>query len=275
LASEKTRLDTLLVELGYFNSKQKAQTCIMSNGVTIAGKLTNKPGMQINLEKFYEALETNPDHLSVEDKLSQYVSRGALKLKAAHEAFGLDFEDKLVLDIGASTGGFTDYALQQGASQVIALDVGKGQLHYKLQNHPQVINLEGINFRDWDGVIASVQGKPDITFSCDIVVTDVSFISLIKILEQLLKIFCTSLITSSNANKERLEIIALIKPQFEAGKEIMDKCQGVIRDEKIRAKVLEETLMKIDKLGYKFLGIVESPIKGAKGNVEYLVYLDM
>jgi 23S rRNA (cytidine1920-2'-O)/16S rRNA (cytidine1409-2'-O)-methyltransferase len=266
LASKKTRLDTLLVELGYFDSKQKAQTCIMSNGVTIAGKLINKPGTQINTEKFYKAFETNTNYLIVEDKLSQYVSRGAFKLQAAQEAFDLDFNDKLVLDIGASTGGFTDYALEQGARQVLALDVGKGQLHYKLQNNERVINLEGVNFCHCEATELPWQ-------SIDMVVTDVSFISLIKILEKLKSLLVIA--SDEVARQSSPIIVALIKPQFEAGKDIMDKCEGVIRDEKIRKRVLEETLAKIDKLGYQRLGLIESPIKGAKGNVEYLVYLDM
>jgi len=283
------------MELGYFESKEKARTCIMSNGVNIAGSLMNKPGKQLNAENFYKELEENPEYIKVEDKMSQYVSRGAFKLKAASEAFNIDFTDKLVLDIGASTGGFTDFSLQQGAKQVIALDVGKGQLHYKLQNDERVVNLEGVNFCDWDGYWADViasEAKQSIK-QISIVVTDVSFISLIRILEKL-KSLChpecnegegssrsvraqvTALASSAlPQNDTRLQIIALIKPQFEAGKEIMDKCQGVIRDDKIRQKVLENTLTKIEELGYKRLGLIESPIKGAKGNIEFLTHLSI
>ncbi len=255
MASTKIRLDKLLVDLGYFDSREKARTCIMMNGVTVAGKLLNKAGEQINAEKFYAELELNPDYIKVDDKLLPYVSRGAFKLKAAHEAWELDFNDKVVLDIGASTGGFTDYALQNGAKTVIALDVGKGQLHYKLQQDSRVINLEGVNFREVES-LSSLTNIP-----IDIVVIDVSFISLVTILDKL-----KSLIMD-------VQIIALIKPQFEAGKEIMDKCQGVIKDPKIREEVKDQLIVKIKNLGFEILGIIESPIKGAKGNIEYLLRL--
>jgi len=285
LASRKIRLDALLVELGFFESGEKARTCIMSNGVSIAGTPMIKPGKAINADKFYEELEKNSEYISVEDKMALFVSRGAFKLKAAAETFKIDFQDKLVLDIGASTGGFTDFALQHGAKQVIALDVGKGQLHYKLQQDPRVINLEETNFRDWSGVIASPEGDWQSIPEVDIVVTDVSFISLIKILEKLKSLCHSEQSEESNAESsaeispldssplnDKLEIIALIKPQFEAGKEIMDKCQGVIRDEKIREEILDRTLIKIEELGYKKQGLIDSPIKGAKGNHEYLAY---
>ncbi len=243
----------------------------MMNGVSIAGKLLNKAGEQINEEKFYAELELNPEYIKVDDKLLPYVSRGAFKLKAAHEAWGLDFKDKLILDIGASTGGFTDYALQSGAARVIALDVGKGQLHYKLQQDPRVINLEGVNFKAVESLpslmeISSViarRAQPDVAIqSLGLVVIDVSFISLITILEKLKFLI---------VDPVPVQIIALIKPQFEAGKEIMDKCQGVIKDEAVRKSVLDRVLGQIDELGYKRQGLIESPIKGAKGNVEYLV----
>lgn len=268
------------MELGYFESGEKARTCIMSNGVNIAGALMNKPGKQLNAENFYKELEENPEHIKVEDKMSQYVSRGAFKLKAASEKFAIDFTDKLVLDIGASTGGFTDYSLQNGAKKVIALDVGKGQLHYKLQNDDRVFNLEGVNFRDFDFSQNLVLGSgfwAESISTVDLVVTDVSFISLITILEKLKQLIEKSLSPEprTQSQTKQLKLLCLIKPQFEAGKEIMDKCQGVIRDEKIRQKVLENTLNKIEELGYKNQGLIESPIKGAKGNVEFLVYLSI
>lgn len=279
MAQAKTRLDTLLVELGYFESKEKARTCIMSNGVYIAGTLVNKPGRQINTDKFYKQFETNPEYLKVENKISQYVSRGAFKLKAAHEAFGLDFRDKLVLDIGASTGGFTDYILQNGARKVIALDVGKGQLHYKLQNDERVINLEGLNFKEFDFSQIPAQGsglRAQGIFDIDLIVVDVSFISLITILEKVknLQKASPNLEPRAQNQTKQLQLLCLIKPQFEAGKEIMDKCQGVIKDEKIRHKVLDKTLKSIIQLGYKQLGLIKSSIKGNKGNVEYLAFLE-
>lgn len=263
MASTKIRLDKLLLDLGYFDSREKARTCIMMNGVSIAGRLFNKAGEQINEEKFYAELDLNPDYIQVDDKLLPYVGRGAFKLEAAHQAWGLDFRGKVVLDIGASTGGFTDYALQNGAERVIALDVGKGQLHYKLQQDSRVINLEGVNFREVESLSSLQEASVN---QIDIVVIDVSFISLITILEKL---------KSLTNDSKSPQIIALIKPQFEAGKDIMDKCQGIIKDQAVRAQVLEKVLRQLTELGYVNHGLIESPIKGAKGNIEYLVNLLM
>lgn len=259
----KTRLDDLLVELGFFPSKEKARTCIMMNGVDIAGKLENKAGKQINKDKFLSEYEQNPDYLKVDTKLLPYVSRGAFKLEEAYKSFGIDFKNKNILDIGASTGGFTDFALQNGASKSIALDVGKGQLHYKLQQDERVLNLEETNFRHWQ--------MNEVDFQVDIVVCDVSFISIVTILEKLKNLIKDY----SDKFSEDLNIIFLLKPQFEAGKEIMDKCQGVIKDEKIRREIFHKTVTKIQDLGYTLKSTCDSPIKGAKGNVEYLLQLDL
>lgn len=259
----KTRLDDLLVELGYFPSKEKARTCIMMNGVEVAGKLVNKAGAQINKERFLEIYDENPEHLKVDSKLLPYVSRGAFKIEEAHKRFNLDFKNKYILDIGASTGGFTDYALQNGALSSIALDVGKAQLHYKLQRDDRVINLEGTNFRHWD--------MKDIEFQVDLVVCDVSFISIVTILDKLKEL----IISRSNRFNKDLDIIFLLKPQFEAGKAIMDKCQGVIKDEKVRREIFHKTVTKIQDLGYELKLTCDSPIKGAKGNVEYLLQLKL
>lgn len=257
----KIRLDDLLLELGFFESKEKARTCIMMNGVHITGKLENKAGKQINKEKFLENLGKDPDYLKVDSKLMPYVSRGAFKLKEAHEKFNLDFKEKVVLDIGASTGGFSDYSLEQGAVKILALDVGKGQLHYRLQQDKRVLNLEETNFRHWEADIDSV---------IDIVVSDVSFISIVTILEKLKEL----LKTKTEKFSKKLRVIVLLKPQFEAGKEVMDKCQGVIKDEKIRLMVYEKTKAKIQALGYVIKNEALSPISGAKGNLEYLLDLD-
>lgn len=250
----KQRLDQLLLELGYFDSRQKAQTCIMMNGVKIAGKIINKAGQQINTKTFYEALEVDSSYVEVEDKMMPYVSRGAYKLKAAHEAFALRLEGITMLDMGASTGGFTDYALQNGAKQVYAVDVGKGQLHYKLQNDERVHNLEQTHINDFD------LSKCD---PIDLVVGDLSFISLTKIFPKLREI------VKSGAS-DNLQIALLLKPQFEAGKEIMDKCKGVITDDQIRNQVIDNLLKAFAEDGFELINKVPSPIKGAKGNVEYL-----
>lgn len=229
----------------------------MSNGVYLAGTLQNKAGTQIDEENFYENFEKDPSYLRVEDKLMPYVSRGAFKLKQAQENFALDFNQKIVLDIGASTGGFTDFSLQNGAEKIYAIDVGKGQLDYKLRNNDRVVNLEETNFRHIG---------PDIfKEKIDAVVIDVSFISLVTIIKKLYELK-TSL-------AQDFFIVALIKPQFEAGKEIMDKCKGVIKDEKIRVSVLNKTLEKLREIGFKLSEPIESPIKGAKGNIEFLVLI--
>jgi 23S rRNA (cytidine1920-2'-O)/16S rRNA (cytidine1409-2'-O)-methyltransferase len=261
--SVKIRLDDLLVELGYFPSKEKARTCIMMNGVEIAGKLANKAGMQINKERFDELYEADSKHLKVDEKLLPYVSRGAFKIEHAYKEFELDFTNKIILDIGSSTGGFTDFALQNGAAKVVALDVGKGQLHYKLQNDERVISLEETNFRDWQ--------MDEIDFRVDVVVCDVSFISIVTILEKLKEL----IVLNPDKFNPKPEMVFLLKPQFEAGKKIMDKCQGVIKDEKIRREVFHQTLTKIQDLGYKLSSTVDSPITGAKGNVEYLLKLEL
>lgn len=257
----KIRLDDLLVELGFFPSKEKARTCIMMNGVKIAGKLENKAGKQINKEKFLIEYEANSDYLKVDEKLMPYVSRGAFKLEAAYKNFDLDFTDKVMLDIGASTGGFTDFALTKGVKKSYALDVGKGQLHYKLQQDERVVNLEETNFRHWH--------MQEVEEAIGLIVCDVSFISIITILEKLKDLL--------QEQKEKFEqkpiIVFLLKPQFEAGKAIMDKCQGVIKDEKIREQVCKEVKTKILKLDFKILNEEQSPITGAKGNLEYLMLL--
>ena len=260
----KIRLDDLLVELGFFSSKEKARTCIMMNGVEIAGKLENKAGKQINRDKFYEKHNLDANYLKVDSKLMPYVSRGAFKLEEAYKSFSLDFDSKVILDIGSSTGGFTDFALQHGAAKSIALDVGKAQLHYKLQQDDRVVSLEETNFRHWQ--MDEVEN-----IKIDIAVCDVSFISIVTILEKLKEL----IVLNPEKFSSKLEIIFLLKPQFEAGKEIMDKCQGVIKDAKTREQVCQVTKEKISELGYKILAEKESPIKGAKGNIEYLLQLSL
>lgn len=261
----KTRLDDLLVELGFFPSKEKARTCIMMNGVELDGKLANKAGTQVNKEKFFVEYENNPDHLKVDSKLLPYVSRGAFKLEEAFKKFSLDFKDKTILDIGASTGGFTDFALQNGAVMSIALDVGKAQLHYKLQKDDRVLNLEETNFRHWQ------MENLEPNFKIDMVVCDVSFISIVTILEKLKELINTK----PEKFNSKLDIIFLLKPQFEAGKAIMDKCQGVIKDEKVRREIFHKTVTKIQDLSYELKSTCDSPIKGAKGNTEYLLKLSL
>jgi len=275
----KIRLDQLIFELGYFDSKEKARSAIMQGCIKIAGKLIDKAGHQINSEKFYTELDANHSYIEVDDKLQKYVSRGAFKLEAAFKTFDLDFHEAIVLDVGASTGGFTDFTLQHGAKKVLALDVGKGQLHYKLQHDSRVVNLEGINFRNFsledlirvlDGVSLEEKIKDDKehfiiaelnhSYRLDFIVSDLSFISLTKVSDRILEI----------AKHFNPRIILLLKPQFEASKEIADKFRGIITDEKIRDEIIKDLLEKLSESGLQLKQMVESPIKGTKGNVEYL-----
>lgn len=232
----------------------------MTNCVHIAGQLMNKSGTQINLKKFYEEYEKDPSYINVEDKSCPYVSRGAYKLKAAYEEFKLDFKDSIVLDIGASTGGFSDFALQHGARRILAIDVGKNQLHYRLQEDPRVFSLEEKNFKHLEfAELAEQLDSQPINFA----VADLSFISLTKILDKLKELI-------EKSNSQNLQCVFLIKPQFEAGREIADKFKGIITDAKIRDEIVQRTIQAIEADGFKLMGLKESPIKGAKGNIEYL-----
>lgn len=262
-------MDQLLVELGFFDSREKARTAIMTNKVHIAGKLENKAGKQINLNKFFENYETDKKYLSVVEDDCPYVSRGALKLKAAYEKFDLDFNDAVFLDLGASTGGFTDFVLEQGAKAVIALDVGKAQLADKLRQHRQVLSLEGENFRKTD--ISDLANKFQEYFSqsmsLDFVVADLSFVSITLMLDKIKELRA--------AQAKKIKCIFLIKPQFEAGKKEVDKCKGVIKDEKLRARIISETIEKITAEGFSLLAQTQSAIRGAKGNLEELVMFEI
>lgn len=235
----KKRLDILVSEKEGI-SRAKAQAIIMAGEVLIDGKVATKAG-----QEFEESLE-----LEVKEKLP-YVSRGALKLKKATDDFGVSFKDKIVADIGTSTGGFTDYALQSGATKVFAIDTGKGQIAQKLREDERVVLLENTNIKEVDSLPCPI----------DFFVVDVSFISLKKVLPALKKI------------DGRAKIIALIKPQFEVGKAIADKTKGVIRDSEIQMKVVQEIGEFAEELGYRVEGLTDSPITGAKGNKEFLILL--
>lgn len=273
----KIRLDQLIFELGYFDSKEKARSAIMQGCIKIAGKLIDKAGHQINREKFYAELDLNPAYIEVDDKLQKYVSRGAFKLEAAFKVFNLDFQEAVVLDIGASTGGFTDFALQHGARKVLALDVGKGQLHYKLQKDSRVLNLEGINFRNFSledlltvlraNDLESAEGLQKASPRLDYMVSDLSFISLTKVSERIMEL--------AKYFNPVPRIVLLLKPQFEASKEIADKFKGIITDDKLRESIVEDLLEKLSVSGLELKQMIESPIKGTKGNVEYLAEFEI
>ena len=241
---KKIRIDILMVENGLSESRSKAQRQIMAGEVRVDGNLVYKPS-----EKF----------LPGEDiKLSQkprFVSRGGIKLLHAIEHFKIDCEGKICVDIGASTGGFTDCLLQNGAKKVYAIDVGYGQLHQKLRNDKRVVNWERTNIKNVEEFEEPVE----------IVTADASFISLEKILPVV-----RQWTFSSDA-----EIITLVKPQFEVGQIVAARGKGVIRDEEQRQKALDKVIAFAEMIGYKFSGVTRSPITGPKGNVEFLAYFSL
>ncbi|MBQ8816279.1 MAG: TlyA family RNA methyltransferase [Lachnospiraceae bacterium] len=240
----KERLDVLLVSGGYAESREKAKAIIMSGQVFVDGQREDKAGSMFDPEKI---------HIEVKGNVLKYVSRGGLKLEKAMEQFDLSLQDKVCMDIGASTGGFTDCMLQNGAVKVFSVDVGHGQLAWKLRNDPRVVCMEKTNFRY---VTMEQIGEPLDFASCD-----VSFISLTKIL-----------IPARNLLKDNGQMVCLIKPQFEAGKDKVGK-KGVVREPEIHIEVVEKILDFADMIGFDILHLDFSPIKGPEGNIEYLVHL--
>jgi 23S rRNA (cytidine1920-2'-O)/16S rRNA (cytidine1409-2'-O)-methyltransferase len=246
----KVRLDVLLVERGLAESRAKAQAMIMAGQVRVADQVTLKPATAIPA-----------DSLLTVDSGPRFVSRGGEKLDAALEAFGIDVTGTVCADVGASTGGFTDCLLQRGAAKVYAIDVGKGILHWKLRNDPRVVLMEETNAR-------FVESLPE---QVSLVTIDASFISL-KILLPIIKGWFPS--PSGRGVRGEGEIIALIKPQFEAGKKDVARGDGVIRDPEIHKQVLLDVLGFAQGEGFGIRGLIKSPLLGPKGNAEFLVWLD-
>lgn len=243
MAKIKSRLDQLLVRQGLAESREKAKALIMAGKVYHQSLRVDKPGMMV--EEDYD--------LTVKGEIHPFVSRGGVKLAKAIKEFGLQLQDKVIADIGASTGGFTDCSLQNGAARVYAIDVGYGQLDWKLRSDPRVITLERTNAR-----YLNEETLPE---KVDWIVCDVSFISLTKLFPAMLAIL-----------KDGGGIMALIKPQFEAGPENVGK-HGVVRDPQVHAKVLETVLQEALKAGLSVKGLSFSPIRGPEGNIEFLVWL--
>ena len=240
---EKKRLDDLLVLKGIADSKTIAQSLIISGRIYVGEKKLNKPGYSISIA----------ENIIFRGPLHPWVSRGGIKLAHALEEFALSVEGLIALDIGASTGGFTDVLLRNGAEKIYAVDVGYGQLHEKLLNSSKVISIERTNAR--------YINNEDIKEDIDIIVCDVSFISLKTILPESLKL------SSVDA-----KLIALIKPQFEVGKKYIGK-RGVVRDKELRESCCKDIKLWLENsMNWKVTGIIESPIKGPKGNIEYLIY---
>jgi len=238
----KRRLDNLLLERGIVQSRERAKGLILSGDVRVNGSPVNKAGTLIDENAEIEITKDIP-----------YVSRGGLKLEKAIKEFNINVKDKVAIDVGASTGGFTDCLIQYGAKKVYAVDVGYGQLAWKLRNDPRVVIIERKNVRY---IKPSDIGEP-----VDIATIDVSFISL-KLVLPVVK----------NLLKENGEIIALIKPQFEVGRGEVGK-GGIVKDEEKHKKVISEIKSFAIDSGFKVLNVTKSPIAGQKGNVEFLIYL--
>ena len=241
---KKTRLDVAVFEQGYAPSREKAKAIIMAGIVYVNNQKVDKAGFELK----------EGDVLEVRGKTLQYVSRGGLKLEKAMQEFPITLEGKICMDVGASTGGFTDCMLQNGAVKVYSVDVGYGQLAWKLRTDERVVNLERTNFR-----YATREQIPD---EVEFASVDVSFISLKHILPNL----NTLLATDGQA-------VCLIKPQFEAGKEKVGK-KGVVRDLNVHLEVVENVINLALENGFSVMGLQFSPIKGPEGNIEYLIYLN-
>lgn len=242
----KKRLDVLLTEQGYAETRSKAQAIIMSGLVYVEGQKADKPGTS-----FEENVE-----IEVRGAKCPYVSRGGLKLEKALRDFGVDPTGYVCSDSGASTGGFTDCLLQQGASKVFAIDVGYGQLDWKIRSDPRVVVMERTNVRY---VTPEDLGEP-----LDLSVVDVSFISL-KIVLPVIRTFL---------RPEAGQVLCLIKPQFEAGKEKVGK-KGVVRDPLVHQEVLDHFVELTHQIGFHILGLTFSPVKGPEGNIEFLAHLTL
>ena len=239
----KERLDVLLVKRGLAETREKAKTTLMAGLVLVNGQKIDKAGTMVKEDA----------ELRVLGDALPYVSRGGLKLEKAMETFDISMEGKVAADIGASTGGFTDCALQRGAAKVFAIDVGYGQLAWKLRSDPRVVNMERTNIR--------YVRPEDIGELLDFASIDVAFISLTKVLEP-----AKALLKATG------EIVALIKPQFEAGRGNVGK-KGVVRDPEVHRSVIREVLAYSREIGFFPQGLTFSPIKGPEGNIEYLVHL--
>lgn len=240
----KERLDLLLVREGFLTSREKAKAVIMSGNVFVDGQREDKAGTFFDPDKV---------HIEVKGMALKYVSRGGLKLEKGMNGFGLKLEGKVCMDIGASTGGFTDCMLQNGASKVYSVDVGYGQLDWKLRNDPRVVCMEKTNFR--------FMTPADIQEKLDFASVDVSFISLTKIL-----LPARALLGDTG------EMVCLIKPQFEARREKVGK-KGVVREPEIHREVVKKIIDFADYIGFDVLHLDFSPIKGPEGNIEYLLHL--
>jgi 23S rRNA (cytidine1920-2'-O)/16S rRNA (cytidine1409-2'-O)-methyltransferase len=239
---KRSRLDKLLLERGLIESREKARAVILEGSVLVDGRTVDKAGALVRPDASLEVLRKMP-----------YVSRGGLKLEEAIRHFKINVKGKVAMDVGASTGGFTDCLLQYGSKKVYSVDVGFGQFIWRLRNDRRVVLLEKTNIR-----YLGNEAVPDII---DVVTIDVSFISLLKVIPKVLEFLAPS-----------GEIVALIKPQFEVLRKEVGK-GGVIRDEAKRLEVVDKIIKRVKEFGLEVKGVITSPLTGPKGNVEYLAYL--
>lgn len=242
----KERLDVILVKRGLAESREKAKAVLMAGNVFVNGQREDKPGTTFD--------ESKIEQIEVKESSLKYVSRGGLKLEKAMQQFPITLKEKVCMDIGASTGGFTDCMLQNGASRVFSIDVGHGQLAWKLRQDERVVCMEKTNFR--------YVTREDIGEEIDFGSVDVSFISLTKIL-----------IPARNLLRQAGQMVCLIKPQFEAGRDKVGK-KGVVREPQIHEEVIHKVLDYADLIGFCVRGLTFSPVKGPEGNIEYLVWLE-
>jgi 23S rRNA (cytidine1920-2'-O)/16S rRNA (cytidine1409-2'-O)-methyltransferase len=241
MGTERTRIDQLLAERGLFPSRSAARAAIMAGLVWVEGKKMDKPGTPVAMDAAVE-VEERP----------RFVSRGGLKLQKAVETFSLRLKGRTALDVGASTGGFTDCMLQHGAARVYSVDVGYGQLDWRLRSDPRVVSMERTNIRH---VKQEAFPQP-----ADFATVDVSFISLTLVLPVLKSLGVA-------------EVVALVKPQFEVGKGRVGK-KGVVRDRGDHIEVLKKVTAAAADVGYRLLGATFSPVRGPEGNIEYLIHLN-
>ena len=241
--SKKERLDILMVEKGFFPSREKAKSAIMAGEVLVEGERVDKPGQQIKVES----------NLSVIKKETVFVSRGGEKLEKALKVFNVNVKGKRAIDVGASTGGFTDCLLKHGAEKVYCVDVGYGQLAWKLQKDIRVVVIDRTNIR------YLTADKFDDLF--ELATIDVSFISLDKVLPVVY-----------NLLKEKGEVVALVKPQFEAGREFIQK-GGLVKKAEVHQSVIEKICEKAQNIGFSIQSLTFSPLKKTSGNIEYFIFL--
>lgn len=241
----RERLDRLLTARGLVSSRERGRALIMAGAVLVGDRVVDKAGTLVEIDA----------PIRIRGEETPYVSRGGIKLSHALDRFGIDPAGAVALDVGASTGGFTDCLLQRGAARVYAVDVGYGQLHWKLRNDPRVVSLERTNVRHLT--------PGDLGESPTLCVIDASFISLSKVLPATLPLLAPGAV-----------VVALVKPQFEVGKGEVGK-GGIVRDERQHRLVLERISSEVVAMGATLLGVTESPIRGAKGNREFLLALKL